>query len=80
MDEARALIEAGEPLVEAYPEHHAKFLCKKGQVYQLTGDAEVARTVLVQVQKIASELNTSDDGELGQAIAALVAVSEGTSG
>ena len=31
-DEAQALLEAGEPQVESFPQEHAKFLCKKGHV------------------------------------------------
>ena len=74
MDEAKALLEAGEPQVESHPEEHAKFLCKKGQVCHLAGDAEGARAALVQAQGMAAELKVTDDSELGQAVAALAAL------
>ena len=60
-DEAQALLEAGEPQVESRPEEHAKFLCKKGHVYHMAGDAEGARASLVQAQGMAVELKVSDD-------------------
>ena len=74
MDEAQALLEAGEPQVESTPEEHAKFLCKKGQVCHIAGDAEGARAALVQAQGMAAELKVRDDSEVGQAVAALAAL------
>ena len=74
MEEAQTLLETGEPQVENYPEEHAKFLCKKGRVCHLAGDAERARAALVQAQGLVAELNVRDDSEVGQAVAALAAL------
>ena len=70
--EARDLLEVGEPQVESYPEEHAKFLCKKGQVCQLVGDADGARAARKQAQGIVAELKVTEDSEVGQAVAELV--------
>jgi tetratricopeptide (TPR) repeat protein len=73
-DEALSLLATGEAQVEPDSREHAKFLCKKGQVCHLAGDATGARTVLKQAQGIASELKVSSDGELGRAVAGLLAL------
>jgi tetratricopeptide (TPR) repeat protein len=72
VDEARTLVEIGEPLVESVPEEHAKFLCKKGQIGQLIGDPLRAREALEQAQEIATELDLADDSEVSRAVAGLM--------
>ncbi len=74
LDEARTLIETGEPQVDPYPNEHAKFLCKKGRVCHIAGDADGARAALKQAQGLRAELKVSDDSEVGQAIVALRAI------
>ena len=71
LDEAQALLEAGEPQVETRPEEYAKFLCKKGQVCHMAGDAQGVRAALVQAQAVATELKVLDDSEVGLAVAKL---------
>jgi tetratricopeptide (TPR) repeat protein len=77
LDEAQALLEVGEPQVEARPEEHAKFLCKKGQVCHMAGDAEGARAALVQAQAVATELKVTDHSAVCRAIAELAAKGTG---
>jgi tetratricopeptide (TPR) repeat protein len=74
LEEARSLLETGEAQVEPYPEEHAKFLAKKGQVCHLAGDADGARASLEQAQALAAELTVGDETEVGQAIRELEAV------
>jgi tetratricopeptide (TPR) repeat protein/serine/threonine protein kinase len=73
LDEAQALLETGEPLVENHPNELAKFLCKKGQVQLLAGDAKAAQKSLDQVKAIAAKHKFGDDGEVAEAIAGLTA-------
>ena len=40
LEQSQTLLDTGELQVENYPEEHAKFLCKKGQVCHIGGDAE----------------------------------------
>jgi tetratricopeptide (TPR) repeat protein len=72
--EAQSLLETGEAQVESYPEEHAKFLAKKGQVCHLAGDADGARASLEQAQALAAELTVGDESDVGQAIRELEAV------
>jgi tetratricopeptide (TPR) repeat protein len=72
MDEARALLEIGEPPLRRHPKEHAKFLCQKGQVCHLAGDISGARAALEQAQGLAAELKVLDNSEVGRAVAALV--------
>ena len=74
MGEVQALLKTGEPRIEGYPEEHAKFLCKKGQIYLIAGDAEGARMALVQAKGMAAELEVRDDSEVARAVAELVAL------
>ena len=74
IDEAQALLEIGEPLVETYPAENAKFLCKKGQVQFLTGTPEAAKKSLGEANAIAAERKLENDGEVTQAIAELTAL------
>jgi tetratricopeptide (TPR) repeat protein len=79
LEEAWLLVATGEEQVESIPAEHAKFLCKKGRVCHIAGDAEGARAVLKQAQGLAAELNITDDSEVSEALTALVAVlAEGT--
>ena len=76
--EAQSLLETGEAQVEPYPEEHAKYLAKKGQVSHLAGDADGARASLEQAQALAADLKVGDGSEVAQAIRELEAVlSEG---
>ena len=70
------MLEEGEPLVVAYPEEHAKFLCKKGKVCLLFGDTSAAQAALKQAKEIAADLKFSDDSELSQDIAELAELLE----
>lgn len=70
-DEAFTMLEFGETPVQAIPEEHAKFLCKKGKVRQLSGDTAAAQAALKHAKEIAADLKVSDDSEVGQAIAEL---------
>ena len=72
--EAQTLLETGEPQVEAYPEEHAKFLCKKGQVLHIAGEVDRAAEALTQAQAIAGELKVERQSEVGQALEELAAV------
>ena len=73
-EEARSMLETGEAQVESYPEEHAKFLAKKGQVCHLAGDADGAWASLEQAQALAAELKVGDDSDVGRAIRELEAV------
>jgi tetratricopeptide (TPR) repeat protein/predicted ATPase/serine/threonine protein kinase len=70
-EEAHRLLEAGESQVEAHPDEHAKFLCKKGQVQLLEGELPAAHASLLQAQSIAKELDVGEHSEVSQAIAEL---------
>ena len=72
--EARSMLETGEAQVEPYPEEHAKFLAKKGQVCHLAGDADGAQASLEQAQALAADLKVGDESEVAQAIRELKAV------
>ena len=74
LDEARDLLATGESQVEAVPIEHTKFLCKKGQVLHIAGEADRAAKVLAQAKTIAGELNAGPESEVGQALEALAAV------
>ncbi len=73
-DEALALLEVGESQVSIYPEEHAKFLSKKGQVQILVGDADGARETLVRTQQLVSTLNVGVASEISLAIQELEAM------
>ncbi len=68
-DEVQGLLEAGEVQVTSHPAEHAKFLCKKGQILHLAGDATAAAIALAEVESIAAELAANPDSELGQVLA-----------
>ena len=53
---------------------HTKFLCKKGQVLHIAGEADRAAEALAQAQAIAGELNAEPESEVGQALEELAAV------
>jgi tetratricopeptide (TPR) repeat protein len=72
--EALSVFDSSEAVVRTYPEEHAKFHCKKGQVCHLAGDACGAQAALTQAREIAVELKVREDSELGQAVARLEAV------
>jgi tetratricopeptide (TPR) repeat protein len=70
-EDAHALIEAGEPQVTSDPEEHAKFLCKKGQIELLAGQAEDAEASLQRAREIAEQLGLTAGSPLGAEIATL---------
>ena len=55
-EQAHAALISGEPLIKVYPFEHAKFLCKKSQVYVLENKLDDAELPLNQAQKIIEEL------------------------
>ena len=71
LDEARELLAVGESQVEAQPDEYAKFLCKKGQVCFIVGDADGARGALQQAKSMADELQVGEDSEVGHAVSEL---------
>jgi len=74
LDEAQRLLEMGDAQVAPRPDEHAKFLCKKGQVCRLAGDADGARASLDQARALAADLKVSEDSEVAKAIRELEAV------
>jgi hypothetical protein len=66
-----SLLEIGEPQVEPMPEEYAKFLCKKGRVQCLGGQAQPARESLQKARKLALEMTVTEQSELGQSLLAL---------
>jgi tetratricopeptide (TPR) repeat protein len=79
-DEAQDLLKAGESQVAPYPEEHAKFLCKTGQVQLLAGEHKDAQGSLRQAREIAADLNFHDGSEVTQAIRELETLIEGSAG
>ncbi len=74
--EAYQLLDTGEPQVRNSPEEHAKFLCKKGKVFLLTGNAAKGQKACEEAQAIAAQLNVSADSEISRSISELVALLE----
>ena len=70
-EEVYSLLRIGESQVRNSPEEHAKFLCKKGQVFLLREDPLGAERALEEAQAIAAQLNVSKLSEIGQAIGTL---------
>jgi tetratricopeptide (TPR) repeat protein len=68
LEDAQALLALGEPQVQEVPEEYAKFLCKKGRVQHLAGQAEAAKASLDQAQGIAADLGFSEDSEVMRAV------------
>jgi hypothetical protein len=71
VDESLALLNLGESQVEAMPEEHAMFLCKKGQICHLMADPAGARGALAQAQEIVAALEVADDSEVSRFVAGL---------
>lgn len=63
------VLEVGEPLVAIYPLEHGKFLCTKAKVYHLAEQPKETEIALEHAKAIATELNATEDSELGKAIA-----------
>ena len=72
-DEATTLFKVGELQVEAQPDEHSKFICKKGLASQLEGQTEHARAALRIAEKMAIQLQTDGDSQVNQMIATLQA-------
>ncbi len=69
-DEARALLDKGDPQVRGVNKVElGKLLCKKAQIEHLAGDSDVAASALAEAETIAAEMNVTADSELGQALA-----------
>jgi tetratricopeptide (TPR) repeat protein len=72
--EAHDLIRIGQEQVQSIPAEHAKFLCKAGQVYHLSGDSNGAIAALEQARVLANELKATENSEVGRALAKLESV------
>ena len=72
IDEAKTLLETGEPQVEVNALEHAKFLCKKAHIQRITGQSEEAHASLELAQALARKLNSNEDSEVAAAIAETV--------
>ena len=69
-DEARALLDKGEPQVRGVHKLElGKLLCKKARVEHLAGDPDAAASALSEAEAIAAELGGDPESELGQALA-----------
>jgi tetratricopeptide (TPR) repeat protein len=69
-DEARALLDKGEPQVRGvYKLELGKLLCKKARVEQLAGDLGVAAAALAEAESIDIELGSDPDAELSKLLA-----------
>ena len=69
LDKAQDLLTTGESQVEAVPDEHAKFLCKKAQVQLIAAQADEALASLNQAKGLAAELNVGPESELAKGIA-----------
>jgi tetratricopeptide (TPR) repeat protein len=76
-EEAKSLLETGEPHVSSYPEEYARFLCKKGHVQQCAGDTEGAQASLEAAQALAVEFKANDQSPVAKAIGHLETVLKG---
>ena len=76
LEGAHAILDAGEVLVKPMQVEYAKFLCKKGRVCHIGGDAKRADSALQQAKRIAEEMKLPDESELSQAIAELAELLE----
>ena len=72
LDEVQTLLEFGETQVDEHPEEHAVSLQKAARPPGWR--CRRALAALNQAQKIVAELKVSDDSEVGQALAELVAL------
>jgi hypothetical protein len=68
---AHHLLETGEPHLESFPDEHARFLCKMGQVQLLGQRPDLARSSLARARAISAKLCSGESGEVAQAIAEL---------
>ena len=66
--EAFQCIEEGEVLVTMFPSEYGKFLCKKATIFHLAYLANDANEALKHAQKIALQIKTTEESELGKAI------------
>ena len=70
-DEARSLLEAGEPLLTSTPGEYTKFFVKKGQIQLLADEPEAAQKSLDQAKALATEYKLENDVDVAQAISDL---------
>jgi tetratricopeptide (TPR) repeat protein len=69
-DEAQELLVKGESLMGSDSREHAKFLCKKAQIFHLRGDSEGADLALLEAEGLVEESKLGDDIEVGQVVLA----------
>ena len=69
IEEAKRVLAVGEPLVAVYALEYGKFLCNKAKVYHLGKRRKEAEKALEHAKAIATEINATEDSELGEAIA-----------
>ena len=71
-DEARALLEVGEPrLRDVHAVLHVQFLCKRGQVEVLASNYDAATAALQEAEAIAEPLGRNADSTTSRAISEL---------
>jgi tetratricopeptide (TPR) repeat protein len=68
MEEALALLEAGEQQERSPPSLVARFLCKKAQVLLIAGQRDAALTSLEQAKTLAAEIGVHEHSELAKSI------------
>ena len=68
MEQARKLLQEGEPIVAAIPVEHGKFLCKQAIVHHMVGEFNQAEESLEQARVIAQKVKCGKDSELGKLI------------
>ena len=70
-EQAHTLLAAGELQVEAYPDEHGKFLCKRARIEHLAGNPSAAAAAVDTAESIARAIKQAPDSELCRAIAEL---------
>ena len=68
IEEAFSLLQQGEPQVSIYPEEYGRFLCKKSQIYHMSGQPEEAEQTLQHALDIAKKLKSKPNSELSTLI------------
>ena len=68
LQEAKHLLQAGEPLVLEQTSEYAKFLCNKGQVEVLANEPVLATESLTKAQGLAQQLQVVEESKLMQDI------------
>ncbi len=76
LPEAFALLDEGAPKVEGVVER-AVFQCKRASVLRLAGDRDLAETILAEIRAIAGTMGAMPSSDLGVALAAAEAATDG---